>query len=94
MKLIHSETINWIALPLLLLFVSGCATDPVYVYQTKELVRDRYVAVPEALTQPVEIITLSADFDVYALGAAYKAQKTRAEVCNGKLAEIAGLTRK
>jgi hypothetical protein len=47
------------------------------------------VSVPESLTKPVEIIELSPDFDVYELGAAYKAQKVRALQCNGQLSEIA-----
>lgn len=52
------------------------------------MVRDRYVPIPESLTQPVEIVELPARFDVYQLGAAYKAQKIRAMQCNGLLAEI------
>ena len=78
-----------------LLSGTGCATttpEPIYVYQTKELVVDRYVPVPERMTQPVEIVTLPAAFDVYTLGAAYKAQQVRASQCNGQLAEIARLT--
>jgi len=79
----------WIAPPLLLSLLAGCrATEPIYVYETKEVIRDRYVAVPAELTQPVEIVELPDGFDVYALGAAYKAQKVRALQCNGKLAEI------
>ena len=53
------------------------------------LTKDRIVSVPESLTKPVEIIELSPDFDVYELGAAYKAQKVRALQCNGQLSEIA-----
>ena len=55
------------------------------------MIRDRYVSVPAELTTPVEIVTLSDDFDVYALGVAYKAQRVRAMQCNGQLVEIAGL---
>ena len=55
------------------------------------MVRDRYVSVPESLTQPVEIVGLSEDFDVYELGAAYKAQRVRAMQCNGQLSEIASI---
>jgi hypothetical protein len=64
----------------------------VYVYETVEVVRDRYVPVPERMTAPVEIVDLSGNFDVFELGAAYKAQRIRALQCNGQLAEIAGLT--
>lgn len=53
--------------------------------------RDRIVTVPERMTAPVEIIELSPDFDVYELGAAYKAQKVRALQCNGQLQEISQL---
>jgi len=72
----------------ILITASGCATEPIYVYETKEVIRDRYVAVPAELTKPVEIVELPDGFDVYALGAAYKAQRVRAMQCNGKLAEI------
>jgi hypothetical protein len=54
-------------------------------------VRDRYVSVPAAMTAPVEIVDLSSSFDVFELGAAYKAQRIRALQCNGQLAEIAKL---
>lgn len=82
-------------LSLLAALVQGCASlppEPITVYKTVEVVRDRIVSVPEWMTQPVEIIELSPDFDLPELGAAYKAQKVRAEQCNGQLAEIAGLT--
>ena len=70
----------------------GCATpEPIYVYETVEVVRDRYVQVPDTLTQPVEIVGLSEDFDVYELGAAYKAQRVRAMQCNMLLSEIAAI---
>jgi len=62
------------------------------VYETVEVVRDRYVAVPERMTAPVEIVELSGNFDVFELGAAYSQQRTRTIQCNGQLAEIAGLT--
>jgi hypothetical protein len=80
---------------LIAVFASGCAAtpEPIYVYETVEVVRDRYVSVPEAMTKPVEIVELSADFDVYELGAAYKAQKVRALQCVGQLNEIARLGR-
>jgi hypothetical protein len=79
-----------IALPLIAAFASGCAAtpEPIYVYETVEVVRDRYVTVPERMTEPVEIIELSSNFDVFELGAAYKAQRIRAMQCNGQLLEI------
>lgn len=82
-----------IALLLTLISVAGCAAtpEPVYVYKTVELFKDRYVPVPERMTAPVEIVALSENFDVYELGAAYKAQQVRALQCNGQLAEIAAL---
>jgi len=65
-------------------------------YETVEVVRDRFVPVPETLTRPVEIVELednggSRNADTLQLGAAYKMQKVRAEQCNGQLAEIATL---
>lgn len=71
----------------------GCAAPPEIIteYKTVEVVRDRYVPLPESLTRPVEIIELSPDFDVFELGAAYKAQRVRFLQCQGKLAEIAEL---
>jgi len=83
---------GWIAALSLTIFASGCASEPIYVYETKEVVRDRYVAVPAELTKPVEIVELPDGFDVYELGAAYKSQKVRAMQCNGRLAEIAGIS--
>jgi len=84
----------WIALPLIAVFGAGCAgtPEPIYVYETVEVVRDRYVPVPERMTAPVEIVELSGNFDVFELGAAYKAQRIRALQCNGQLAEIANIT--
>jgi len=75
-------------------FVTGCAAtpEPIYVHTVEEIYVDRYVPVPERMTQPVEIVELSRNFDVYELGAAYRAQKVRASQCNGQLAEIAGIT--
>jgi len=71
-------------------FGVGCAAtpDPIYVYETVEVVRDRYVPVPAAMTAPVEIVELSKNFDVFELGAAYSQQRTRTIQCNGQLAEI------
>ena len=71
--------------------VSCSAVEPIYVYETKTLIQDRYVPIPEGLTKPVEVVELPENFDVYTLGAAYKAQKVRAMQCNGQLAEIANI---
>jgi hypothetical protein len=69
--------------------VTGCSPiRPIEYCEPVIVEKDRIVSVPESLTQPVEIVDLSQDFDVYELGAAYKAQKVRALQCNGKLAEI------
>ena len=74
-------------------FATGCAATPetITVYETVEVVRDRYVAVPEALVAPVDTIPLSQDFDVYELGAVAKAREVRLLQCNGKLLEISRL---
>jgi hypothetical protein len=72
-------------------FVSGCATtdeNPIYC-EPVVVEKDRIVPVPETLTRPVDIVELPEDFDVYSLAAGYKAQRVRAEQCNGQLAEIA-----
>jgi hypothetical protein len=74
--------------------LSGCAglpPEPIVEYRTVEIVRDRYVSVPEWMTAPVEIVELSADFDLPELGAAYKSQRIRAQQCNGQLVAIAKL---
>lgn len=85
--------LKWTALLLLTLSVAGCATtpEPIYIYKTVEVVRDRYVPIPESLTQPVEIVELPEGFDVYQLGAAYKAAVVRLHQCNGFLTEIASI---
>ena len=70
---------------------SGLPPEPIIEYRTVEIVRDRYVAVPERTTVPVDTVQLAEDFDLYSLGAAYKMQRVRIEQCNGQLAEIAGL---
>ena len=76
---------------------SGCASSEVIVeYETIEVYRDRFVPIPLTLTNPVEIVELEdnggmRNADTLQLGAAYRAQKVRAEQCNGKLAEIARL---
>ncbi|MHC4302247.1 MAG: hypothetical protein ACYS7Y_33730 [Planctomycetota bacterium] len=68
-------------------------------YETIEVVRDRFVPVPDALTEPVEIVELEdngglRNADTLQLGAAFKAQKVRAQQCNGQLAEIKSLKEK
>jgi hypothetical protein len=76
---------------------TGCATERVVtVYEPVEVYRDRFVEVPDNLTEPVEIIELPdnggfRNADTLQLGAAFKAQRVRAEQCNGQLAEIARL---
>lgn len=73
---------------------SGCAATPEPIYcEPVTLEKDRIVPVPEFLVKPVEIARLSADFDVYELGAAYQYQTVRLEQCNGRLAEIGNLSR-
>jgi len=91
------DSVKWRAFippQLLSALLFGCSSlpsEPIIEYRTVEIVRDRYVAVPERMTVPVDTVQLAEDFDVYALGAAYKMQKVRIEQCNGQLAEIAGL---
>jgi len=76
--------------------LAGCAgpqPEPIIEYRTVEVVRDRYVQVPEWMTVPVEIIELAADFDLYELGAVSKAREVRLDQCNGQLAKIAELAK-
>ena len=79
---------------------TGCApTKYITEFETVEVVRDRFVPVPEELTRPVEIVELEdngglRNADTLQLGAAYKAQKVRAQQCNGQLAEIKSLKEK
>ena len=79
------------ALLLTMIFVGGCASDPVIVteHETIEIFRDRYVEIPRELTQPVENPELYGNFDIYELGAVAKARSVRIEQCNGKLMAIA-----
>lgn len=81
------------ALPLLLISVSGCVAtpEPITVYETREVVVDRYIAVPDRMTAPVDVPQLSSEFDVFELGAVAKAREIRLLQCNGQLSEIAGL---
>lgn len=100
MKAKHS-TIIWLALLIPWIFASGCAapqTRIVTEYKTVEVFKDRYVPVDESLTKPVELIDLPDDYlkmsdgdAALATGVAYSLQRTRAEQCNGQLAEIANL---
>ena len=74
-----------------MIFVSGCApTKPVIVteYETVEVFRDRYIALPDELTNPLDVSILHDDFDIYDLGAAYKERGIRIGQCNARLAEI------
>ena len=77
----------------LALSLSGCATDKIVtVYKTVTVYQDRYIEIPEALTQPVEIVQPpDGDIDTIDLRVMYLAQKTRARQCNGQLAEIANI---
>jgi len=77
-------------------FLAGCAgpqPEPIIEYRTVEVVRDRYMSVPTWMTMPVEIIELSAYFDLYELGAVSKAIGVRLDQCNGQLAKIAELAK-
>lgn len=78
----------------MLTFVAGCATipEPVYVYRTVEVVRDRYVPLDSWLTEPVEVPQLSDNFDVYELGAVAKAREVRLLQCNDQLATISSIS--
>lgn len=85
----------------------GCASNapqPITVYKTVEVVRDRYVAPPARLVKHVEIIDIDdsavesclaePDFVwcmLVTTAAAYRMQKTRSIQCNGQLDEIANI---
>jgi len=91
-KWIASGIAIWIVLLSMIVSASGCATtEPVTYCEPVTLYADRFVAIPTQMTQPVEIIVLSRDFDLPELGAAYKAQRVRAQQCNGRLKAIAEL---
>ena len=72
----------------------GCANNPqtIEYCEPVTLYEDRYIAIPDDLTAPVEVLDLPADFDLIDLGVAYKANRTRALQCNGRLAEISNIT--
>ena len=79
-----------IVLPLMIPFVIGCANKPVVEYcEPVTLYQDRYIPVPEQLTEQVEVVDLPSNFDLIDLGVAYKAQRVRAMQCNGRLEDIA-----
>lgn len=79
----------------------GCsANEPLRVYETANVTRDRYVPIPESMTRPCEIVELPSREKMLAmsgverlatLAGAYKAQRVQVEVCNDQLAEIAEL---
>lgn len=69
----------------------GCASDPVIQYETITVYKDRYIPIPESLTNHGDLIELPEAVDVLALGVAYKMQKIRAAQCYGQLDEIRGL---
>lgn len=73
---------------------AGCSAtpEPITVYETVTLYQDRYVAVPDRMTAPVDVPQLSPDFDVFELGAVAKAREVRLLQCNGQLSEIEGLS--
>lgn len=78
-------------IPCLVLLLTGCATtpdEPVVVYRTVEVVRDRYVALPGHLVSPVEEVALPGIVDTIALGAAFKQCRIRVRQANGQLVEI------
>jgi hypothetical protein len=82
---------RWMILcPLILL--NGCATpEPIVQFETVEVTRDRYVSIPDELTQHGELVELPETVDTLGLGAAYKMQRVRAQQCYGQLDEIRAL---
>ena len=76
----------------LLILLTGCATPkPIIKYETVTVYQDRYIAVPDGLTQGCEIVELPEQVDGLSLGIAYKAQVIRAKECNARMNEIRGL---
>ena len=76
----------------LLILLTGCATpDPIVKYEVREVVRDRYIALPENMTKPCETVELPEVVDTLALGAAYKQLSIRMRACNSRLDEIRSL---
>lgn len=75
-------------------FLSACSTEPVVIteYETKEVIRNQYVEVPQELTEPVEIVyPKRPETDTIDLIVAYKLQREQAKICNFQLHEIAAL---
>lgn len=79
-----------LAIPCLLILLSGCATKPpTLTCDVATVYVDRYVVVDPRLLDAVEIVDLpEGEVDTIDLGVAYKAQRVRAQQCNGKLQEI------
>ena len=75
--------------------LSGCGTEPpkvVTVHDTIELWRDRYVAPPEEMTEPVTIVVLPNPVDTIDMKTGFLEQREAAKLCNWQLSEIATLT--
>lgn len=82
---------HWIS-PCLLILLTGCATpEPIIRTETVEVIRDRYVKIPEGLTKDCVLVDLPETVDTLGLGAAYKQQRIRMMACNAQLAEIRAL---
>jgi len=72
--------------------LSGCGSNPpkvVTVYETIEIMRDRYVEMPKELTDPVDIVVLPRPLSTIDLKVGFLEQREAAKLCNGQLAEIA-----
>ena len=78
-------------------FLTACGTTKTEViteYETKTVIRDRYVKIDVELTKPVQVIKpqkMKPETDTIDIIVALQLQQNEARVCNGKLAEIANL---
>ena len=77
----------------LVILSSGCATEPPKLTcDVATVYVDKPVAIDPRLVEPVEIVDLpEGEVDTLDLGIAYKAQRVRAQQCNGRLQEIGSL---
>ena len=82
------------------LFLTACGTTkvatvlvPVTEYAATEITRDRYVEINPKLTEPIEIVKPPRpDTDTIDIIVTLQLQQKEARFCNGKLAEIAGIS--
>ena len=75
---------------LLVVVLTGCCEEPkiVYVHDTVELWRDKYITPPEELVRPVNIVILPQPLTTIDLKMGFQEQRESSKLCNGQLSAI------